>query len=77
VNTSTDQTKGTVNDAVRADMTLVYHPNGGAVWTPASMIWSGSFFYNNYQNDVTRITRNVLDLFASGAPLPATPVERK
>jgi len=77
VNTSTDQTNGTVNDAVRADMTLTYYPNGGAVWTPASMIWSGSFFYNNYQNDITKITRNVLDKFASGAPLPAAPVEQK
>lgn len=66
---------GTLNHLVRADMTLRYYPNGGAVWSTGSIAWSGSLSYNDYENAVSRITRNVLDLFVSGAALPDAPVE--
>ena len=61
---------GADNPLVRGDVTLVHYPNGGAVFSAASMVWSGGFFYNNYENDMTRITENVLNRFISGEPLP-------
>ena len=61
---------GADNPLVRGDVTLVSYPNGGAVFSAASMVWSGGFFHNNYSNDMTRITENVLDAFASEDPLP-------
>jgi N,N-dimethylformamidase len=61
---------GADNPLVRGDVTLVHYPNGGAAFSAASMVWSGGFFHNNYDNDMTRITENVLDRFASGEPLP-------
>lgn len=61
---------GADNPLVRGDVTLVQYPNGGAVFSAASMVWSGGFFNNNYENDMTTITENVLDRFSSGAPLP-------
>jgi hypothetical protein len=64
-------TAGADNPLVRGDVTLVHYPNGGAVFSAASIVWSGGFFYTNYENDMTRITENVLNLFSSGVPLPA------
>lgn len=61
------------NRLVRGDVTLVYYPNGGAVFSAASMTWTGGFFHNDYDNDMTRITENVLDAFASGDPIPGAP----
>jgi N,N-dimethylformamidase len=61
---------GANNPLVRGDVTLVHYPNGGAVFSAASIVWSGGFFYNNYSNDMTRITENVLNKFTSGDPLP-------
>jgi N,N-dimethylformamidase len=37
--------------------------NGGAVFSAASMTWVGSLSHNNYDNDVSRITENVLRRF--------------
>lgn len=73
VHTSNLMQGGTVNPLVRADMTLMYYPKNGAVWSSSSISWAGSLYYNNHDNDVARITRNVLDMFVSGAPLPTAP----
>jgi N,N-dimethylformamidase len=54
---------GTVNPLVRADMTLLEYPNGGAVFTPGSISWCGCLSYNGYDNNVSRVTRNVLNRF--------------
>lgn len=72
INTSSEFEGGDTNPLVRGDVTLVYYPNGGAVFSASSMVWSGSFFHNNYDNEMTRITENVLDRFTSGEPLPGT-----
>jgi len=62
---------GPWNEGVtKADMVFFDYPNGGAVWTSASIAWSGSLSYNNYMNNVSRITENVLRGFASAQPLP-------
>ena len=61
---------GTTNDMVRADMVFFEYPNGGAVFTTGSIAWSAGLSHNNYDNNVSRITANVLRKFASDDPLP-------
>ncbi len=58
------------NPLVRADMVFFEYPNGGAVFSVGSISWFGSLSYNNYDNNVSRITANVLSAFASDGPLP-------
>jgi N,N-dimethylformamidase len=64
-------TGGTENPLVRADMVYLEYPNGGGVFSTSSIAWCGSLSFNNYQNNVSRITENVLRRFASEEPLPA------
>lgn len=71
VNTSNSQQGGTVNPLVYADMAYVEYPNGGAVFSTGSIAWSGSLSFNHYENNVSRLTENVLRRFASDEPLPA------
>jgi len=61
---------GTTNDQVRADMVYFEYPNGGAVFTTGSIAWSAGLSHNDYDNNVSRITANVLRKFASDDPLP-------
>jgi N,N-dimethylformamidase len=56
---------GTINPKVRADMVYFECPNGGAVWSVGSIAWCACLSYNDYDNAVSRITRNVLDRFVS------------
>ncbi len=58
---------GTQNPRVRADMTYFEGPNGGAVFAVGSINWSGSLSHHNYDNNVSRITENVLRRFMSEA----------
>jgi N,N-dimethylformamidase len=48
---------------VRADMVFFETPAGGAVFSTSSISWAGSLSHNNYKNNVSRITANVLDRF--------------
>ncbi|MBV9336644.1 MAG: hypothetical protein JO243_12200, partial [Solirubrobacterales bacterium] len=43
---------------------------GGAVWAASSISYAGSLYYNNYNNNVSTITGNVLRQFDTPAPLP-------
>lgn len=72
INTSSLFEGGTTNPMVRGDVTLMHYPQGGAVFSTSSMVWSGGFYHNNYDNDMTRITENVLNAFISDKPLPGT-----
>ncbi len=65
---NSDQT-GTTNDLVRADMVFFEYPNDGAVFSTGSIAWSAGLSYNNYDNNVSRVTANVLRRFASDGPL--------
>ena len=56
---------GSTSPWVRADMVLLEYPKGGAVFSPGSITWCGCLSYNGYDNNVSRITQNVLDRFAS------------
>ena len=60
---------GQENDLVRADMVFYPTPNGGGVFSTSSIAWPGSLSHNNYKNNVSRITKNVLDRFISNKPL--------
>ncbi len=60
---------GPVNDNVRADMTLLTYPSDGAVFSTGSIAWCGSLSGNNYDNDVSKITENVLNRFLSKSPV--------
>lgn len=48
---------------VRADMTLFTNDRGGAVFSVGSIAWSASLAYNFGDNNVARVTRNVIDHF--------------
>ena len=71
VNTSDSRQGGTVNPLVHADLAYLEHPNGGAVFSTGSIAWCGSLSYNNYTNNVSKLTENVLRRFASDQPLSA------
>ena len=62
---------GTENPQVRADMIYYKAPNGGALFAPGSIAWCGSLSHNNYNNNVSKITYNVIRGFLRDGPLPA------
>jgi N,N-dimethylformamidase len=51
------------DSTVRSDMAYLEYPHGGAVFSVGSIAWSGSLYFNGYENNVSRITRNVLTKF--------------
>jgi N,N-dimethylformamidase len=59
---------GSENELVRADMVFFETPNGGAVWSSSSIAWAGSLSHNKYDNNVSRITNNVLKRFVDPKP---------
>jgi N,N-dimethylformamidase len=73
---TTSKEGGTVNDLVRADMVLLEYPRGGAVFTPGSITWCASLSWNQYKNNVSRITANVLDRFLEERPVLDGPGDR-
>ena len=54
---------GSEHPNVRADLTYYETAGGGAVFATSSIAWSGSLSHAGYDNNVSRITRNVLDRF--------------
>ena len=70
VNTSDSRQGGTINPLVRADMAFAEYPNGGAVFSTGAIAWSGALYFNDYNNNVSRITANVLERFAADEPIP-------
>ncbi|MGI9335564.1 MAG: N,N-dimethylformamidase beta subunit family domain-containing protein, partial [Gammaproteobacteria bacterium] len=67
--TTTRALDGIQNGRVRADMVLFATPNGGAVWSTGSIAWATSLFHNDGENNVSRITENVLRRFLNPEPL--------
>ncbi len=51
------------SDLIRADMIYYETPNGGAVFSVGSISFCGSLFHNNYDNNISRITNNVICRF--------------
>ncbi|MFD2467541.1 N,N-dimethylformamidase beta subunit family domain-containing protein [Amycolatopsis silviterrae] len=54
---------GPGNPAVRADLVLVEHPSGGAVFSAGSIAFLGSLSHDEYRNNVSQLVANVLDGF--------------
>jgi N,N-dimethylformamidase len=54
---------------VRADIVFFETPGGGAVFSVGSIAWFGALARNGYENDVARVTTNVLTRFADPTPL--------
>jgi len=62
---------GLSQDPIRADMVFFETNNGGAVFSVGSIAWAGSLSHNNYQNNVSTVTRNVLRRFIDPTPFLA------
>jgi N,N-dimethylformamidase len=60
----TPRAGGTQSEQVRADMTYLETPGGGSVFSVGSIAWSASLSHNGYDNNVARVTANVLREFA-------------
>jgi N,N-dimethylformamidase len=54
---------GVTNPDVRADMVYFDTRKGGAVFAVGSIHWNGSLPIDHYDNNVSRITRNVVEKF--------------
>jgi N,N-dimethylformamidase len=55
-------------DRRRADMTYVEFEGGGAAFSVGSMCWCPSLPHDEYDNDVARVSRNVLARFLETQP---------
>lgn len=53
----------TLEQLIRADMTYIEKPKGGAVFSVGSITYCGSLPHNGFDNDVSRLTFNVLNRF--------------
>jgi N,N-dimethylformamidase len=60
---------GDEHPRVRADMVYYPTPNDGAVFSVSSISYCGSLSHNNYDNNISQITENVLNRFMSEEPL--------
>lgn len=70
---STSSQVGSISPLVRADMAYTEYPNGGAVFATGSIAWCACLSYRDYDNNVSRITANVLERFADNSPLGVHP----
>jgi N,N-dimethylformamidase len=61
---------GTQHPHVRCDMVYFTTPNGGAVFAPSSIAWGQALPCKGFDNDVSRVMKNVLDAFAREGALP-------
>ncbi|MGQ4554596.1 N,N-dimethylformamidase beta subunit family domain-containing protein [Halobellus sp. GM3] len=61
---------GTEHPHVRADMVYFNTENDGAVFSTSSISWCGSLAHDDYDNNVSTVTGNVLDAFLERDTLP-------
>jgi N,N-dimethylformamidase len=54
---------------VRCDMVFYETPNGGAVFSTSSIAWAGALSHHHYDNNVSRLTENVIRRFLDPTPL--------
>ena len=59
---------GTTSELVRSDMVFFETANGGAVFAVGSIAWCGALSHSAYDNNVSRITDNVVRRFADSTP---------
>ena len=63
-------TGGQENSLVRGDMVFFETPKSGAVFSTGSIAWAGSLSHNSYDNNVSRLTGNVLKRFLDPEAFP-------
>jgi N,N-dimethylformamidase len=68
---------GTESPRVRADMVFFETEAGCGVFSTGSIAWCGALSHDDYDNDVSRITDNVLRRFTDAEPLPPPPHGRQ
>jgi N,N-dimethylformamidase len=56
------------NPDIRADMVFFECPNGGAVFSVGSIAYAASLMHNGFDNNIARITGNVLKRFLDPEP---------
>lgn len=61
-------TDGAHNPAIRADMVFFETPGGGAVFSVGSIAYPGALGWNGFDNNIARLTTNVLRRFADPEP---------
>ena len=61
---------GESNPNTRADIVYYKTPHDGAMISFSSMSWLGSLSHNNYDNNVSKLMKNVIDGFSKDGPLP-------
>ena len=61
----TNLTGGTAKDAMHADMIYAEYPGGGTVFATGSITFCGSLLWNNYDNNVSRLLKNIALRFLS------------
>jgi N,N-dimethylformamidase len=60
---------------VRSDLVFFECPNGGAVFSTGSITWGASLGHDDFDNNVSRITENVLRRFLEETPFEYPPDE--
>ena len=73
---NTPDVMGSANPRIRADLAFFETHNGGAVFSFSSIAWCGSLAHNGYDNNVARLTGNVLRRFLAPEPF-APPVQSR
>ena len=63
---------GTQNPGVRCDMVYFTTRNHGAVFAPSSIAWGQALPCRGFDNNVSRVMKNVLDAFVKPGPLPGS-----
>lgn len=66
-------TSGATHENVHADLVFFETGAGGAVFSTGSIAWAGSLSHNNYDNNISRITENVVSRFVDPAPFQMPP----
>jgi len=64
---------GDQNERVRADLSFCETAAGGALFSTGSIAWCGALSHNRHDNNVSRITENVLRRFLDPTPFPTVP----
>ena len=67
---------GTQHPLVRADLVYFTTPNHGAVFATGSIAWGSALPPHNFDNPVSRLTKNVVDAFLKAGPLPGASFDR-
>src|SRR5262249_10184480 len=63
-------TGGSRDPSLSSDLAYFSYPAGGGVFSTGSIAWTGSLSHNEYRNNVSTITGNVLRRFMDPEPLP-------